>query len=311
MIIDFHTQVWLSPEQLGPDMADGLRRAQAARWDQYDASTAAHEEAMGCVDGSAVLGFRSSRLGAHIPNEFIAAFVNQRPHRRIGIAGIDPLDEDADQQFDTALALGLSGVTVSPACQGFHPAHSAAMRLYERCADAGLPVVATLDGPFTAAVEMEFARPGHWDEVARAFPSLRLVMGQLGHPWIDETLFLLGKHEHVYADLADVSTRPWQLYQSLLNAVSFGVIDKLIFGSGFPRTTPAKAIETLYSVNKFSQGTQLPVVPRAQIRGIIERDCVACLGLDGVLEPTDHTRDPESDLEIEFAQWSDAHLNVR
>ena len=57
-------------------------------------------------------------------------------------------------------------------------------------------------------------------------------------------------------------------------------MDKLLFGSAFPFDTPESAIENMYSVNAHSHGTQLPSVPRSQIRGIIERDALACLGLD-------------------------------
>ena len=100
-----------------------------------------------------------------------------------------------------------------------------------------------------------------------------------------ETLFLLGKHEHVFADLSGVASRPWQLYNALLNAMSFGVMDRLLFGSGFPRETPAKAIESLYLVNQFSHGTQFPSIPRTQIRQIIERDSTECLGIETVVTP--------------------------
>ena len=46
---------------------------------------------------------------------------------------------------------------------------------------------------------------------------------------------------------------------------------------------PAKAIETLYSLNGFAQGTQMPSVPRAQLRSIVERDALSCLGIDAAV----------------------------
>jgi len=101
MIIDLHTQIWLNLDQLGSEIADRLRTRQMEHWGQLDASPAAHERAMGCVDGAFVIGFRSDRLGAHVPNEYIADYVAKDPRRRIGIAGIDPLSEDAMDQFDT------------------------------------------------------------------------------------------------------------------------------------------------------------------------------------------------------------------
>jgi hypothetical protein len=280
MIIDLHTRIWSSLDQLGPEMARRLRTRQTERWATYDGSPAAHEQAMGCVTAAVVMGFRSERLQARVPNEYIAEFVSKSPRRRIGVAGIDPMAPDAIDQIDAAIGLGLVGVAVSPACQGFHPAHSDAMRIYERCHEAGLPVFVSSEEPLTSAAVLDFARPAHWDEVARAFPTLPIVLARLGHPWIDETLVLLERHDGLYADISGVASRPWQLYNALLNAASFGVMNKLMFGSGFPHETPARTIESVYTINALSHGTQLPSIPRAQIRSIVERDSLRCLGIE-------------------------------
>ncbi len=283
MIIDVRTHVWYDLDQLGREVADRLRSSLAERWGQFDASPAAHEREMACVDAALIVGYRSERLGAGIPNELIAEFVSRDPRRRVGIAGIDPMSGDAVDQLEVAVGLGLSGIAVSPACQGFHPTHSAAMRIYERCVALSMPVFVTMNTPLTESTQLEFARPALWDEVARTFPGMPLVISQIGHPWIDETLLLLGKHRNVWADISGVASRRWQLYNALLSASGLGVMDKLLFGSGFPHELPTKTIESLYSVNAFSQGTPLPAVPRSQIRGIVERDAVSCLGIDAFI----------------------------
>lgn len=291
MIIDVQTHIWNSTEQLGPEYAARLRATKPEHWGQLDASPEAHDQAMRCVDGAFVLGFRSRLLGAEVPNEFIADYVRRAPERRIGIAGIDPMDDDALDRLEAAVALGLTGITVSPAAQGFHPAHSAAMRIYERCLETSMPLFVTAKGTPTTSARLEFARPALWDEVARVFPALPIVIGQLGHPWIDETLLLLGKHENVWADTSSVAARPWQLYNALLSASSFGVMDRILFASNFPFELPEKTIESLYSINGFSHGTQLPAVSRSLIRGIVERDVPHCLGLDTEIRsrPSDDT----------------------
>jgi predicted TIM-barrel fold metal-dependent hydrolase len=60
------------------------------------------------------------------------------------------------------------------------------------------------------------------------------------------------------------------------------VIDKLLFGSDFPYTDAADCIEALYSINQIAQGTNLPLIPREALRGIVERDTLALLGLADV-----------------------------
>ena len=152
-------------------------------------------------------------------------------------------------------------------------------------------IVICFFGTTFSSGQLEFARPALWDEVARSFPKLHLVMCQLGHPWVDETLVLLGKHENVFGEISGIASRPWQLYGTLLNALSFGVLDKLLFGSGFPREQPTKVIEALYSVNAYSHGTQLPSIPRAQVRAIVERESLACLGIDAEITPMTQSSD--------------------
>lgn len=302
MIIDVNTRIWTSLDQLGKETASRIRSQQTQRWGQYDASPPAHERSMNCVDGALVFGYRSDLQGAQIPNELVAEFVSKDRRRRIGIAGIDPMSPDALDQLESAVALGLQGVTVSPALQGFHPSHSAAMRIYDRCVELSMPLFVSMPYPLTSDAVLEFGRPLLWDEIARCLPGLRVVLSQLGQPWIDETLVLLSKHDQVYADISGVASRPWQLYNAMLNATSFQVMDKLLFGSAFPYDVPEKVIELLYTVNAFSQGTQLPSIPRSQIRGIVERDSLACLGIEAEITNIKQADDVERMLptEIEY-----------
>ena len=280
MIVDCATRVFNNPEQLGRETAEALRRSTAMRGTRIESTAAAHEKQLAPVAAALVHGFRSRLLDAGIPNEFVAEVVRSNPGRLAGIAGIDPMAPDAAAQLERAVELGLVGVTVSPSAQGFHPAHSDAMRLYARIEQLGLPLFVGRPGPLVASGTLEFDRPSGFDEVARLHPKLRIVIGELGWPWIDECLAMLMKHQNVFAEISGVSSRPWQLYNALLGAQSLGVLDRLFFGSGFPYEQPAKAIENLYSVNAYAHGTQLPAIPRTALRSIAERDPVAVLGID-------------------------------
>ena len=280
MIVDCATRVFNNPEQLGRETAEALRRLTAMRGTRIESTAAAHEKHLAPVAAALVHGFRSKLLDAGIPNEFVAEVVRSNPGRLAGIAGIDPMSPDAAAQLDRAVELGLVGVTVSPSAQGFHPAHSEAMRLYARIEELGLPLFIGRPGPLVAAGTLEFDRPSGFDEVARLHPRLRIVIGEVGWPWTDECLAMLLKHENVFAEVSGVVGRPWQLYNVLLGAQSLGVLDRLFFGSGFPYEQPAKAIENLYSINAFAHGTQLPAIPRTALRAIAERDPFAVLGID-------------------------------
>jgi len=280
MTVDLNTRTWTSPAQLGNEASARLRSAESDHWLRTDHGIEALNSELDCVDVAVVHGFRSVMLDADVPSEHIADLVSRQPDRLVGIAGIDPVAPGALNEIDRIIEIGLSGITVSPSMQGVHPTHSSAMRIYELCETRGLPLFVSKPDIHLSSSVMEFDRPVAWDEVARNFPRLKIVIGSLGFPWIDETLTLIRKHECIFADLSLVVSRPWQVRDALLNAHSMSVMDKILFASGWPATTPAKAIETLYSLNTFSQGTSLPSVPRSEVRQIIERDSLEVLGID-------------------------------
>ncbi len=280
MIVDVHTHRWENPQQLGPAWAQRLlRHSASAPWERPDASGPAHEEATAPVHYAIIHGFVSRLLGAAIDAEAVASYVARRPDKFLGFAGIDPMADGYMRELDRALQLGLVGITISPAAQDFHPTHSRAMALYERCEAQKIPIFVHPETHLGPTTRMEFAQPYLFDEVARTFPRLKLVLGQVGHPWVDQTLALIGKHPNVYADLSDLVSRPWQLYNVLHMAYQQDVCSQLLLGSDYPFMTPQQAIVTIYSVNTLTQGTNLPSVPREQLRSIVERDALAALGI--------------------------------
>lgn len=295
MIIDCHTRLWSDARQLGPETAKVMAHGSPKSWEEECGDAAAHGRATSCIDCSLILGHRADLVGANIPNELIAEFASRDSSRRLGIAGIDPLSHSTEHDLSVTLDLGFVGIAVSPPLAGFHPTHSAAMRVYEWCCENGLPIIVTMPQPIPSSAVLDFARPIHWDEVARTFPELRIMFTQIGYPWIDELLVLAGKHQHVFAEVSSVATRPWQVYNALSTAWSLDVIDRLLFGSGFPMATPQKAIESLYSVNVSIKGTPLPPIPRAQVKNIIERDALSCLGINYAAIPRNSTANSPSD----------------
>lgn len=279
MIVDCHTHIWESVEQLGRGCVPVHGRG---RGEPLRAGIESHRVAIRPVDKAFVLAFRSYYLEADVPNDYVAAYVRQQPDRLIGFASVDPTrPQDAIPELRRAREeLGLLGLTIWPAAQDFHPAATSAMRLYPEACRLGMPVMFHIDVAAAPASKMEYARPVLIDEVAREFPEMRIVIAQLGYPWTEETIALLSKHTNVYADISGLTRRPWHAYNALLSAYQAGVMDRLLFGSNFPYASPAACIESLYSINQFYHGTNLPTIPREQLRQIVERNALDLLGIE-------------------------------
>jgi len=286
VIIDCHTHIWERDSELGKNLEAQVRQVVSgplagrdlrALDPSLDHLLAASKP----VDKSFVLAFKSRYLDIEIPNGLVSQYVRRHPDRLIGFAGIDPtVGKQAIAEIRQARDdLGLRGITLSPSAQDFHPADSRAMQIFSEAALLRMPVLIHQGVHFSMASKMEYARPYLLDEVAREFPTLKIVIAHLGYPWVDECVVLLGKHPNVFADISALLQRPWQAYQSLLAALDYGVIDKLLFGSDFPRMSATNCIEALYSINQVVQGTGLPPIPRQLLQAIVERDALPLLGL--------------------------------
>ncbi len=282
MIVDCYTHTWESRNRLGTCLPRAIGEAASETLADLDgAGTQEHLAATEPVDTTIVLGFKSKYLDADIDNDRVAAYVANHRDRLLGFAGIDPSDPaEAIAEIKRAQdELGMSGVSIAPAAQDFHPSNSQAMKVYEEAALRKMPAVFHTGVHISPATKLEYAQPVLLDEVAREVPELRIVIAHMGYPWVTETIALLAKHDNVFSEISWLLHQPWQAYQALLSAHQYGVMDKLLFGSGFPAASASHCIEDLYSINHLVHGTNLPMIPREQLRGIVERDALSLLGV--------------------------------
>ncbi len=217
-------------------------------------------------------------------NKDLRDYVAGHKDKMVGFAVVDPVKDKVGPKSISAVTekLGLAGVVLYCSQSGFHPAHSRAMMFYESAQELNLPVFfhnSRSDRIKSGAV-LDYAQSVLLDEIARTFPSLKIIVGNMGQPFIDQTLCLIAKHENVYADLTIDPAKPWQVYNIVVSAYEQGVMDKLLFGSNFPIGDAGQCIETLLGFNKLLGDAALPAVPRGEIKNIVERDTLEVLGLE-------------------------------
>jgi len=214
-------------------------------------------------------------------NEKLSEYVGKYEKKTVGFAHVDPTKDGVGVKNLKAATekLGLKGVVLYCSDRDFHPAHSRAMKLYESAQDMGLPVFFHSARNLTSGAILNYVQPLLLDEVARAFPGLKIIIGNMGVPFVEQTLSLAAKHKNVYADLTIKPTSVWQVYNTVVMAHEREVMDKLFFGSGFPFGNAGQCIETLLGFNKLLSDTNLPSVPRGSIQNIIERDTLDVLGI--------------------------------
>ena len=287
MIIDVHTHTPTHSAAVPPheqDLMGGWNNAAPVAttqsWSSYAEGTAAADATI--VFSIAVPEPKRDTGLAGDParvNAGTAEFVASDPARRIGFMSVDPLRDDCLDEIDRWHAAGLAGIKLGANYQRFDPLSDEAFAVYARAQERGLPILFHTGASPITAEPLRYSHPLTIDEIAIAFPDLRIVMAHLGHPFTRDAVVVARKHPHVYADVSALVARPWTLYEGLLFAQEWGAGAKLLFGSDFPIVTPAATIERLRAVNDVVDGTRMPRISEELIEGVIHADALGALGL--------------------------------
>jgi predicted TIM-barrel fold metal-dependent hydrolase len=219
-------------------------------------------------------------------NQQLSLFVGSQ-ESLVGWAVLDPTQDPVSQDDLRAMTveLGLCGIVLYCSRHAYNPTHSRAMKLYESAQALELPVFFHNAGMGLGdGGNLAYAQPYLLDEVAQAFPKLKMVIGRMGVPFFSQTMAILMRHKNVFAGLTISPNKIWQTYNIVMNAYEHGVMNKLLFGSGFPEGDAGACIEALLGFNMRLTDTSLPTVPRGSIRNIVERNSLNLLGIHSVGE---------------------------
>jgi len=170
----------------------------------------------------------------HASNEFVRDACRRHPDRFWGYASVDPHDERAPETLETAITqYGLKGLKLHPPLQDIYPNDHKLWPLYRKAEELGIPVVLHVGcTPFGHLVKLTQAQPLLLDEVAIAFPRLKLVLPHLGTLWHHESFMLVEKHPNVYIDMA---AYPYELRELVTPKIVERIgTRKWLFGTDFP-----------------------------------------------------------------------------
>ena len=276
MIVDCHTHIMWYPEHIADQYAEEalaskivkLRRsggeAYQASLDKhsYDSTPEEHWKMSEPADKVVVFGFQAKATGLWVPNEVIAEYVGRHPEKLVGWASVDPTDPGCLEQLEYCVKyLGLRGLKLGPTYQHFDPQDRQYWPLFEKCEEHNLPIMWHQGATFPSSARLKWALPLQLEDVAMAFPGLRMVVAHLGHPWEEDTIVLIRKCPNLYTDVSALHYRPWRYWQAMTTAIEYGVEHKILLGSDFPSGTIANVINGLRNINRPVERAGLPLVP--------------------------------------------------
>lgn len=276
-MIDYHTHVGEERHYSEEFLAEGFKMRGAPA---LKTTLEGHTRAMAGVTHAIVLAFRSRLLGFEVPNEYVAEYCRRDPEKLRGFACVDPHDRGALAELKRCVnELGLRGLKASPIYQGYDPMDARMLPIYRFCEDHGVPILTHHGTTFPRLAPLKWAHPEQVEQVALAFPELRIIIAHLGHPWEVETISVIRKHPHVYSDISALFYRPWQLYNSLMLCKEYGVWHKLIFGTDYPVTTVEESVAGLRKMAGYAERMPFPGFTGEDIEALLENDVLAALNL--------------------------------
>jgi predicted TIM-barrel fold metal-dependent hydrolase len=279
MIVDVHTHFFRSATDFGPALLADMARAgvNPGAWGDVGER---HLETTQAADVAVVFGLQAQATGWNIPNDAVAAHVARAAERLLFFAAIDPGGANSMDELERCHRdRGAVGVKLAPLYQGVDPLDPRCREIYRYCERHALPILFHVGTSFTAGTLLDTSRPVHFDAVAVSFPELRMVLAHLGHPWEGETIAIIRRHPHVFADLSALYYRPWQFYNSMRLLVEYRTDHKVLFGSDFPFTTTGSSLDGVRNINAVLGQSGLPPIPADVVEGIIHRDVLSLLGL--------------------------------
>ena len=292
MLVDVHTHIPTHQDEvpIDEDRSDPLIGHGA----RLSGSLAEYTEAMSVVDRAIVFGL-APRPGEPPPvvdwragwpdslnqNDIAASVAATDPDRLIPFMSLHPEQDDLDDEYDRAVGdLGCRGIKVALSYQNVDPVGEAASRLFRRLEEDGLPAVFHQGASISPDARLAYSHPLVMDEVAMAFPKLKIVLAHMAHPWFEDCVTVVRKHPNVWADVSGVPSRPWTSWRAMRVFHEYDVTDKLLFGSDWTLWTPEQTIEGLRGIPRFAADHHLPGIPESEIEGIINRDSLGLLELD-------------------------------
>lgn len=279
MITDCHTHIWRYPGELTDALVEEMCRMRNRKLDD-DITPQMHAAATVKADRVIVFGLRAPLSGYMTRNQTVADLVRTNPKRLLGFAAICPTEDGALLEVDRAAQeLGLVGLKMSPIYGGWDPMDPRALAIFARAEKLGLPILFHQGATFPRLAPLKYANPILLEDIAIRFPSLKMIIAHLGHPWEVETIVLIRKQPNVFSDISGLFYRPWQFYNSLRLCVEYNVTHKLLFGTDYPVAGFDETIQGLRDVVAMSRKMGLPPLPDDLPDQILHRDTLNLLGL--------------------------------
>lgn len=186
-------------------------------------------------------------------NEHAIELATKYPAAFAGVLASLDMAEKPDERIRRAKELlkdpNVKGFKFHPPGQGFYPDDRKYYDLWEVLAEGRKPLmfhtgftVLGAESEGGKGIALDCARPIRLDNLARDFPTMKIVAAHPGWPWHEELIGVALHKKNIYVDTSGYL--PDQLPEIFQKAIQGRLQDRALFGTDFPYVDPEKALES-------------------------------------------------------------------
>ena len=159
----------------------------------------------------------------------------------IGLGTLHPDMENAAEEIERIISLGLKGIKLHPDTQKFDADSDKAMKLYEKFAGR-LPLL--IHG---GDYRYDYSHPRRLRRIEQCFPQLTMVAAHLGGWSIYDEAVPYMKDMKCYMDISSVM--PFVKPEHVRELIRLYGADRLLFGSDYPMWNPVSEYESFMKLD--------------------------------------------------------------
>jgi predicted TIM-barrel fold metal-dependent hydrolase len=192
-----------------------------------------------------------------IPSKLVIKYINNYPDRFSGLFGVDPLAGSAGlrKMEKSIVEHGFVGIVFYPHWFKLAPNNALMNKVYAKCIELDVPFMTQTCASFYNYLPAWVNQPILLEDVAMAFPNLKIVMTHGGWPWRDEAIMMAMRFPNIFlmpSILHPVSNwvNEWDPKMTfpnwgkeLVHYIKATEGEKIIFGTNFPITDPVQHIK--------------------------------------------------------------------
>jgi predicted TIM-barrel fold metal-dependent hydrolase len=209
MVIDYHNHIWI-----GDSTGEGFLDT------PMTIDVLLKEMDKGDVEIAGVCSIAQS-----INNEYVIENCKKYPDRIFGYAFENPREKGAVEDFRRCLDQGQKGLKLHPRFHGyFISLIDLVGPLMELCEEYKVPM-------FAHGGDEEFNTPFLFEELAKEFPRVPVIIGHMGaHSMADLAIKVAKRNKNVYLDTSDATL------ENVKTALRQGLVDKMFMSTDWPES---------------------------------------------------------------------------